>query len=193
MNIPQVIPPTRTGTVNGHKICVYDDLVPKEFIDQIFDAISTGRFTRSEIARPDTAEYKHWALELDPKAMMQSPLHAPSLMATKPFEKPGEKYRIYRAYCNHAAYGDMLFTHTDCLPEAHDTTALWYICKQWDPEWGGETIFFNDEKDAEFICSPRPGRLVVFDGRIPHCGRPPSRICYQPRLTLAFKLEPVAS
>ena len=58
-------------------------------------------------------------------------------------------------------------------------------------EWGGETLFFNSIMDAEVAVSPRPGRLVVFDGAIIHVGRPPNRVCYAPRYTLAFKLEPV--
>jgi Rps23 Pro-64 3,4-dihydroxylase Tpa1-like proline 4-hydroxylase len=103
--------------------------------------------------------------------------------------RPNERYRAYRAYTNHAAFGDMLFTHTDCLPDRRELTALWFLCENWDTEWGGETVFFNSAGDAEFIASPRPGRLVVFDGAIRHAGRPPSRICYTPRYTFALKLE----
>jgi SM-20-related protein len=39
------------------------------------------------------------------------------------------------------------------------------------------------------VVSPRPGRLVIFDGSIPHAGRPPSRICHAPRYTLAYKFD----
>ena len=45
---------------------------------------------------------------------------------------------------------------------------------------------------AQFVASPKPGRLVVFDGAIKHVGRPPNRICYAPRFTFAIKLEPAA-
>jgi len=46
--------------------------------------------------------------------------------------------------------------------------------------------------DAEAVVSPKPGRLVIFDGSILHAGRPPNRSCYAPRYTLAYKLEPTA-
>lgn len=105
--------------------------------------------------------------------------------------RPGERYRAYRAYTNHAAYGDMLYTHCDCGPDQRELTALWYMTTHWEPEWGGETMFFDSSGDAMFCVSPRPGRLVLFDGAIPHVGRPPSRICYAPRYTFAIKLASV--
>ena len=79
----------------------------------------------------------------------------------------------------------------DAQPGSDEFTALWYLCEHWDTEWGGETLFFDAAGDAQFVCSPRPGRLVLFDGAIRHAGRPPSRICYVPRYTFAIKLERV--
>jgi hypothetical protein len=54
-------------------------------------------------------------------------------------------------------------------------------------------MFFDASGDALFCASPKPGRLVLFDGAIPHVGRPPSRICYTPRFTFAIKLAPVTA
>jgi hypothetical protein len=107
--------------------------------------------------------------------------------------RPGEAYRPYRAYTNYAAYGDMLYTHVDCAPDQRELTALWFLSTRWEPEWGGETMFFDTSGDAMFCTSPRPGRLVLFDGAIPHVGRPPSRICYAPRYSFAIKLKPATA
>lgn len=57
-------------------------------------------------------------------------------------------------------------------------------------EWGGETLFHDSDMDAVAVVTPKPGGLVVFDGSITHVGRLPNRVCYAPRYTLAFKLEP---
>ncbi len=43
--------------------------------------------------------------------------------------------------------------------------------------------------DPQFVVGPKPGRLVIFDGAIPHAGRPPTRICFAPRYTYAMKFE----
>lgn len=87
----------------------------------------------------------------------------------------------------------MLFTYADCVPGAGELTALWYVCGRWDFEWGGETVFFDANRDARAAVSPKPGRLAVFDAEILHVGRSPNRICQPPRDTLAIKLEPLAS
>ena len=75
------------------------------------------------------------------------------------------------------------------MPGADELTVLVYISPTWDIEWGGETMFFNEQDDCLFACTPKPGRVSIFHGAIKHVGRPPNRICYTPRYTLAFKLE----
>lgn len=180
---------TRQTEIDGKGLWVFDDLVEPREIAALTTAFDNGAFTRNEVARPETAQYKHWALNVALDVAQGLPLHAAMLEAVASIAPAGVRYRAYRSYCNHAAYGDVLFTHTDALPGSHELTALWFVAREWHLEWGGETLFFNAEQDAECVVSPRPGRLCVFDGSILHCGRPPSRICFSPRYTFAFKLE----
>jgi Rps23 Pro-64 3,4-dihydroxylase Tpa1-like proline 4-hydroxylase len=102
---------------------------------------------------------------------------------------PASRYRPYRAYTNHASYGDMLFTHTDAQLGSDEFTALWFLCEQWETEWGGETLFYDSAGDAQVAVSPRPGRLLMFDGAIRHAGKPPNRNCFVSRFTFAIKLR----
>lgn len=180
---------TRQGEIDGRKIVVYDGLIPQVAVENLTAVLEQSSYTHNEIARPDTAQFKHWAVNLTLKEAEGLPIFKPSVDATQPFCSGSDKYRIYRSYCNYASYGDMLFTHTDAMPGSKELTALWFIAKEWNVEWGGETLFFNEQQDAEFVASPKPGRLVVFDGSILHVGRPPNRICFAPRFTFAFKLE----
>lgn len=189
MNQPQ---PKRMLEVEGMPIRVYDGLISDEHVGMILDALNQSPFARTESARPETQDTKHWVRNLPLDASSKLPLFQPTLAAAAGFCAPGEQLRAYRTYCNYASYGDMLYTHTDCLPGAGEVTALWFIVPQWDPEWGGETVFFDSSMDAVGIVSPRPGRLVLFDGSITHAGRPPNRNCYAPRYTFALKLEKVA-
>ena len=89
----------------------------------------------------------------------------------------GERYPPYRVYTNYASFGDTLLTHVDAVPDARELTALWFLCEQWDTEWGGETLFYDDAGDAQIAVSPKPGRLLLFDGAIRHAGKPPNRNC----------------
>ena len=182
--------PTYISEIDGRRLSVYDGLLEQTDLSRLCDILARAGFTRSEIARPDTTEYKHWATEIAVDALPAMPFLPPTLAALIQHD-PDIRYRPYRAYVNVAHYGDMLFTHTDCAPGAGEATALWYICERWDHEWGGETVFFDSSRDARAAVSPRPGRLAVFDGELLHVGRPPNRNCYLPRYTLAIKLEPV--
>lgn len=179
----------REGEIEGRRIRVYDDLVDRDLVARIASALEANPFTKTEVAKPEAGDYKHWAREITLEATQKLPLYAPAMAATRDFCREGESYRMYRSYCNFASFGDMLFIHTDCQPGARELTALWFIAPEWHPEWGGETLFFNSDMDAEFVASPRPGRLVMFDGAIPHVGRPPNRICFAPRYTYAMKFE----
>jgi Rps23 Pro-64 3,4-dihydroxylase Tpa1-like proline 4-hydroxylase len=186
---PAAIAASRELLIDGRPLRVFDGLLPN--VDQYVQGLSRAAFTRTEIARPETAEYKHWATEIKLDALVRQPIFEVTRQAVAAFCSQGVGYKPYRAYTNVASYGDMLFTHTDCLPDQHDLTALWYLCERWDIEWGGETMFYDARDEVACAVTPKPGRLVVFDGAIKHVGRPPNRICYAPRYTFAIKFERV--
>jgi SM-20-related protein len=179
---------TRQHSIEGREVRVYDGLLQPNDIHGLTAGLQNGAFTRTESARPDTAAFRHWVLNIPMQTATALPVYQPTLTAAAEFAAE-TAYRIYRCYCNYAAYGDMLFTHTDCAPGGGELTALWFIAPEWNVEWGGETLFFDSSMDAQVVVSPRPGRLVLFDGTLPHVGRPPNRICFASRFTLAYKLQ----
>lgn len=186
---PAALAASREMQIDGRPLRVFDGHLPN--VGDYVQGLSRAAFTRTEIARPETAGYKHWATEIKLEALVQQPIFEQTRRAVQGFTTPAFGYKPYRAYTNVASFGDMLFTHTDCLPDQHDLTALWYLCDEWDLEWGGETLFFDERDEIACAVMPRPGRLVIFDGAIKHVGRPPNRICYVPRYTFAIKFERV--
>lgn len=173
--------------IDGKHIWVFDNLCLVNESKELYISLTTSPFKRDEIARPDTQEHRHWAVNLNSMLYKSLPVYQRCLDAIQ--KLTGKQYQAYRGYVNHAGFGDMLFSHTDCLPGSDELTVLVYICDEWDLEWGGETLFYNSEDDCMFACTPKPGRVVIFNGAIKHVGRPPNRICYKPRYTLAFKME----
>ena len=179
-------PPTRTATVDGRLVVVYDGLMTAVELAGLARALSASTFHRTEFARADTPDYRHWVTELDLEVTRRLPFcRLTEELAAHHF---GAGRAVTRTYCNAAYYGDMLLTHDDCGPEDGDVTALWYACEEWNVEWGGETIFYDRTQDAAIAVTPRPGRLCLFDGAIVHVGRPPNRVCFRPRHTVALKL-----
>lgn len=98
-------------------------------------------------------------------------------------------HRLVRSYANGHTYGSDGSVHTDSVaPNSY--TVIYYPHERWSPNWGGETVFFNQEK-TDIISSvyPRPNRMVAFPGTIPHVARGVSRICPLMRITLMYKTE----
>lgn len=73
------------------------------------------------------------------------------------------------------------------FPHSHNDSLvlLYYINPEWKNEYYGETLFY-DEFGEEIIYSSiyKPGRCVLFDGKIPHSIRPSSHVAPQYRFTL---------
>ena len=95
---------------------------------------------------------------------------------------------MYASYVNTLKFGDMPGIHVDAPYFVEDNmTVLVYLNAEWMPNWGGETIFYDHNLDAAKVVSLKPGRVVMFDGRIPHTGRAPNRITPYNRYILAYK------
>lgn len=92
-----------------------------------------------------------------------------------------------RVYANGHTFGGDGHMHTDSAQPDYFTT-IYYAHPQWEANWGGETVFF-DQGGRDVIRSvfPIPGRLAVFPGDIPHAARTPSRDCPALRTVLVFK------
>jgi hypothetical protein len=179
--------PARTAAIGGREIFVFDGLVPAEESALYARAIPQAAFTRTESARPD-ADVRHWVCEMPLENLPRTGFwHATERIVGQ--LRPAERYRPYRVYTNYAAFGDLLLTHVDALPDARELTALWFLCESWDTEWGGETLFYDDAGEAQLAVSPRPGRLLLFDGAVRHAGKPPNRNCPVGRYTFAIKLR----
>lgn len=181
--------PTRAVQVAGLDVFVFDGLVPVEESARYFNAISGASFTRSESARPES-EFRHWVCEMPVANLPRTSLWQATEAAVRQV-RPDERFQPYRVYTNFASFGDTLLTHVDAVQGSRELTALWYLCERWDNEWGGETLFYSDTGDAEIAVSPRPARLLLFDGAIRHAGKPPNRNCPIARYTFAIKLRAV--
>ena len=98
-------------------------------------------------------------------------------------------YRLIRCYANGMTYGSDGTLHTDTTL-LNTYTTIYYPHEKWDPDWGGETLFFNaDKTDLVGCVYPKPNRLVTFDGRVWHVARGLSRTCPVLRVTLMFKTD----
>jgi len=66
--------------------------------------------------------------------------------------------------------------------------ALYYVNMDWKDGWYGETIFYNPDNinDIVFTSPYIPGRIILFDGDIPHAIRPQSSKASKFRISLSL-------
>lgn len=96
-----------------------------------------------------------------------------------------DEYFFIGAGRNSYKIGDTAGLHQD----EGDLTALVYGNSEWHINWGSETIFTDSlSPKAEIIKSviPKPGRLLIFDSKIPHTGRIPSSSFINHRYSVAY-------
>jgi len=94
-----------------------------------------------------------------------------------------------RAYASGCTHGNIHELHRDdnALNFNEIYTIMFYLNKEWNVEFGGETVFYYSQTETIHSILPRPGRAVLFDGSIPHLGRDPSRLCGELRMVATFK------
>jgi len=98
-------------------------------------------------------------------------------------------HSLSRCYANGYPSGAEGGVHMDSNIAQH-FTSIYYPHTTWAPNFAGETVFFNqDGSDIIAAVYPKPNRLVVFPGVIPHVARGVSRACAQLRITLMFKTQ----
>ena len=97
----------------------------------------------------------------------------------------GYNVDIERAYINLATKDTVCTKHTD--GSQIGLSMLYYPNTDWDIDWGGETLFFNQEKEIAFASLCKPNRAVFFDPRILHTARPPTTLANAFRYTIAYK------
>lgn len=80
-------------------------------------------------------------------------------------------------------------SHEDFSNGLKGYTILYFANKKWDIDYGGETLFYNNDKEIISAIKPNPGRFVIFDGNLLHSARPPQRHCSYNRYTIAVKFR----
>jgi len=76
--------------------------------------------------------------------------------------------------------------HTD----GFGVTVLYYVNLEWNNDWSGHTMFLSDDLDeCEYFSLYKPGKIVVFDGDIPHCILSPTILSPVHRFSFALQYE----
>jgi len=180
-------------TINDtKKIVIYDDLFHHQDLHDIFAYVEQGEFKRSNLDlvyfNNQNTDFK-WSRLITAKDIWFK--NVVDVYTNEMDELRKQPFTVERSYINFATMETVDFIHCDCL--ADDTkqyTLLHYANWCWDPNWHGETVFYDDQgRDVVAAVTLKPGRVVFFNGNIPHSAIAPSRIAPYARYTIACKLH----
>ncbi len=173
--------------IDAGKVAVFDDVISPRQHFELSKSISELSYNRTQSDTQKTRDsYLYYVAHLNLKLMRKHSLGIAAMnLAASAF--PEQKSKLMMTYVNRISYGDVSFAHRDCRPDLRDLTAIYFGNSEWLKDWGGETIFFDKKFNALFAVTPRPRRMVLFNGNILHRVGIPSRICFQSRFTVALK------
>lgn len=96
---------------------------------------------------------------------------------------------LVTSYLNGHTYGTDGYFHRDWNEDNYTTVIVYLLNDEWDPDWAGETVFIDDDKNIRASIFPRRNRIVVFPSNLNHCARGVSRKFNGVRKTLMFKTK----
>ena len=173
-------------TDSNKRIAVYDDLFSRRFREMMFSFASNSMFV---IGWPDGAtEQMRTNSFLHSRFSYDDVVNCGILDEIRASSAASELDGLEFEHCvlNLSTPADSHYPHTH--PE--ETIFLYYVNTEWFDGWHGETLFFDETlKTIAHACMYTPGRLVIFDGTIPHAIRPQSHIANKYRFTLALTFK----
>lgn len=92
----------------------------------------------------------------------------------------GHQLGIVIANLSHSASIHHRHTHSQQLG------MIYYANKEWLHGWEGETFFYDQEGEIEYVSSYVPGRILVFDSQMSHSIRSQSHIGPTVRFTISY-------
>lgn len=168
--------------IEPKQILFYDNLFSMKQRVGMYDYVRQSRFTIGwkDSRRIELSQHQYLASCYSPEDMEVFGL-LKYIEGTEAAERlSGLTYD--RTMVNLSTPSDVNFVHV----HENEVVMLYYVNLEWRPEWYGETIFYTDDcSSVAWTGAYTPGRVLIFDGELPHSIRPQSIIASNYRFTAA--------
>ena len=161
-------------------IDVHDDLVNEELQKKIYNYVKGLEYNGVEVDLAETHLSQGHSHDFDFKDPLMVELEECFKHLIPENNEP------HRWYCNHIMSNETPQSHYDSQYET-DTTILYYANVDYNHDWGGETVFYDESKELIKAVMPKPGRISIFPANVLHSARPFALYVLEPRFTVAFK------
>jgi Rps23 Pro-64 3,4-dihydroxylase Tpa1-like proline 4-hydroxylase len=169
-------------TIKNSIIC-YDNLLDASYRDYAYSFMTNSLF---KIGWQDSFSLETSAHKYMHSAYSHSDIENLGILGKIEGSDPAKllsEYSLVKSVVNLSVPSDVHFSHT----HRDQVVLLYYANLQWSHEWAGETLFYDENcSDIRQAISYKPGRLLLFDGNIPHSIRPQSANAPHYRFTLSM-------
>lgn len=169
--------------LNNKTIKIYDNLFDLNYRQTLYNYVDTSRYVIgwSDTNIPEKQQYRNLHSNYNEDDLKT--IQYLQILESVGILKEVEGLELKRAVVNLSTPSDAHFIHSH--PEKK--VILYYANLEWQDGWHGETLFFEDNsREVVYASSYTPGRVIVFDGGIPHSIRPQSILAAKFRFTLAL-------
>lgn len=177
-------------TSNKKQIYIFDDLFDFKTRNNFYQFI-LGSFYKLKGQTSDTLDFMgeyHIFSEYSPEDV--DAMGILTHESSKEFLPLIEEMEFLQARINLGTLYDKNRFHVDTTKNKKSITLLYYANMNWDIESGGHTLFANEDiSDMEHCVMFKPGRLIAFDGTIPHCILSPNIASPSYRFAMAIQFR----
>ena len=165
-------------------LSVFDNIVPYNIRNDVWEYSIKSNYKLGwvDTDQPDKYDlnaYSHWSIE-EFKLTKLLPHIQKCIDDTTWFTNKN----LSKVICNLVRSNDVHYLHI------HDKqqVCLYYVNLDWRDGWHGETLFYNPDNLSEIVYTSlyMSGRIILFDGSIPHAIRPQSVKAPKFRITLSL-------
>lgn len=187
--VPSFVP------TKNDKMRKIDNFLPEDLYIKLYQTLMFQRFTPNW-DRGEADKYGHWnsnflkhdhASNLADKSNDFENVVAKEVWDWVKENVPEFRNKILlRCYMNAHTYGIEGYFHKDSERNNEKTMVLYIVNGNWDKDWGGETVFAENEDLVNSVL-PKQNRAIVFDSNIDHCARGVTKAFTGLRKTFMFK------
>ena len=162
------------------KIKIFDDVLDYSFREDLYSESISLPYKIGWQDREDKLEHKFLHSKI-PKKWLKSKF-IPQIQ-NEELKKIVDGKKIVESVINCSFAGETYFPHS----HFDNSVFLYYVNLEWNREWYGETEFYSEDLNEIIFSNPYvPGRVIWFDGQIPHSVKPQSFIGPKYRFTLSI-------
>lgn len=102
------------------------------------------------------------------------------------------KIETSQLYGNGQAHSQSAWVHRDRSDDEGSYGSLvYYLHKNWKPEFGGHLIFINEDEPTKVDVSlfPHSNSAVLFNSKLKHMALEPTVYCEDQRISIAYKFK----